>query len=101
ILVNSLNPDISQRIKKSSYKTTNIFNIYAIINILNENTNELISINMTLLRMNCANNNVIASEIAVCNTPKNKSAFVGDKIKFAMNTPTTIPKKYFLLNTMR
>src|SRR5699024_10270276 len=93
IVANSLIPEVSQRIMKASFRPTNIFNIYAIINILNENTNEFVSINMDLLRRSCGNNNVIGSEIAVCNTAKKKAAFVGDEIILERNTPTAMPQK--------
>src|SRR5699024_12390203 len=51
--------------------------------------------------MNFAEIIVMDNAIAECNTPKNMSTAIGDKIKFATKTPVTIPKKYFLLNTIK
>lgn len=45
---------------------------------------------------------VIPNEITEWDNPKiNSYAPSDEKNKFAKRTPNTIPKKYFLLNTMR
>jgi len=72
------------------------------MNILKVNTIELTIIKPIMLLMYLAAKIVINKEMTECKTPKNKSyATIGEKNKLVKNTPRTIPKKYFLLNTIK
>ena len=101
IVKNSSEASINQRKANISSAPTKTFNIYAIINMLKEKTAVFIPMSMSLFFTKRAIYIVIPKDNAVCNTPKMISAFVGENTKLARNTPTTIPKKYFLFKTIK
>src|SRR5699024_10081703 len=79
IIINSLIPLVIHRNMKVPSKRKNTFNIEAMINILKENTTELININVSLFLITRANNIVIHSEIIVKLNQKIQSTFLGNK----------------------
>src|SRR5699024_623184 len=101
IVTNSLIPSDNHNTPKASGTSAKKISMYAMMYILIENTAVLIHISAILFFTKRAIYIVIPKDNAVCNTPKTISAFVGENTKLARNTPTTIPKKYFLFKTIK
>lgn len=78
------------------------FNSKAMINIVTVKTIVLNSIRLKMPEMNLVEKIVIDKAIMECPTPKTRSIGPSsDMSRFAIKTPSTIPKRYFLLKTIR
>lgn len=77
------------------------FNSKATMYMLNVKTSVFTISNNHVFLIYRARKMMIPSDSAECATPKKRSYKPNGENKFVMNTPNTIPKKYFLLNTTR